>query len=71
MPIGDAAKPIFLGSLIWNLFILMLSSAKLFGCFSLGGWGLFFYNDNGLLNEQCLQLGVVGAKGNYLNNWGM
>ena len=70
MPIGDAVKPIFLGSLLWNMYILILSSVKLFGCFALGGWGLFFYNDNGLLNEQCLQLGVVGAKGNYLNNWG-
>jgi hypothetical protein len=42
---------IFLGALVWNFFIWAISTGKLFGCFALGGWGLFWYNDNGLLNE--------------------
>jgi hypothetical protein len=51
MPIGSNASPIFLGALVWNFFIWAISTGKLFGCFALGGWGLFWYNDNGLLNE--------------------
>jgi 1,4-dihydroxy-2-naphthoate octaprenyltransferase len=54
MPLGDLSKNVFFGPLIWNFLIWYLSTGKLFGCFALGGWGLFFYNDNGLLNEQCL-----------------
>ena len=51
MPLGSNASPVFLGALVWNLMLWAISSGKLFGCFALGGWGLFWYNDNGLLNE--------------------
>ena len=30
-------------------------------CLYLGLWGLFWYNDNGIMADQCLRTGLIGA----------
>lgn len=38
------------------------STNKIISCNTIGLWGLFFYNDNGLMAEKCYKIGLQGAR---------
>jgi hypothetical protein len=40
----------------WNWFVYTVANGGLYGCWSLGGWGLFWDDDNGVLTNECLKL---------------
>ena len=41
---------------IWNWFVYLNASGSMFGCWFLGGWGLFWDNDDGLMINTCMEL---------------
>ena len=41
---------------VWNYFIYSMAIQASMGCYVMGGWGLFFDNDNGLMMQQCFDL---------------
>jgi len=49
----------------WNWFLWYISVSKLIKCNSLGLWGLFWLDDNGLLAEKCFQSGVIGGRASF------
>ena len=55
----------FLQPFIWNFILGSMSLGKLMGCNAIGMWGLFWFNDDGEMNEKCLKTGLVGAQANY------
>ena len=55
----------FLQPLVWNFFLSQMSLGKLMTCNSIGMWGLFFQNDDGVMFEKCLNTGLIGAKAEY------
>jgi len=66
MPIGESIQDVFLVSLFWNFFIFMLSYGKMMGCNGIGMWGLFWYNDNGEMMNNCFNTAPVGANAEYI-----
>ena len=42
-----------------------MSAMKLVGCNSVGMWGLFWFDDDGVMMEKCLNTGAVGAKAEF------
>ena len=63
MPVGEAVQDHFLFGLlpIWNFIVYFVSVGKLWGCNQLGGWGLFWFNDNGEMMNACYKTGPQGA----------
>ena len=41
---------------VWNYFVYGNSFGGLFGCWYMSLWGLFWMDDDGLLQETCLSL---------------
>lgn len=66
MPIGEAVQDIFLVNLWWNFYIFMQSMGKLTGCHNWGLWGLFWYDDNGEMMNNCFLTGGQGAQAEYI-----
>ena len=64
--IGEAVQEEFLMNIFWNFLIFFMQAGKLLGCSYIGVWGLFWYDDNGLMMENCLQTAPVGAAANYI-----
>ena len=48
----------FLQPLIWNLILYAMSAGKLYFCNMVGMWGLFWLNDNGVMQAKCFQTGL-------------
>ena len=65
MAIGDDVQKIFLVNFFWNFFIYFIQVGKLMGCNYIGLWGLFWYNDNGLMMNNCYITGPVGAQAEF------
>ena len=55
----------FLQPLIWNFILSQFSLGKLIGCTAVGSWGLFWFDDDGVMIEKCLNTGAVGAKAEF------
>ena len=55
----------FLQPFIWNLILSQLSLGKLLSCTAVGAWGLFWFDDDGVMTEKCLNTGSVGAKAEF------
>ena len=66
MPVGEAVQDQFLMGLLWNFIVYFISVGKLWGCNQLGGWGLFWYNDNGEMMNACFKTGPQGANAEYI-----
>ena len=64
--IGQAVQEEFLMAWLWNFLVFFMQAGKLMGCSYIGVWGLFWYDDNGLMMENCLLTAPVGAKANYI-----
>ena len=58
----------FLQPFIWNFILAQMSVGKLVGCCAVGLWGLFFFNDDGEMQEKCLRTGFVGAQASYYSS---
>jgi len=43
----------FLQPLIWNLILSQMSIGKLLSCNGVGLWGLFWFDDAGVMAEKC------------------
>jgi len=43
----------FLQPLIWNLILSQMSIGKLLACNGVGLWGLFWFDDAGVMAEKC------------------
>ena len=41
---------------IWNWFVYYNAIGSLAGCWNIGGWGLIFDDDNGLMMDTCFKL---------------
>ena len=50
---------------VWNWVLWVSSSSKMISCNTMGLWGLFFFNDNGLMAEKCYKFGLKGARASY------
>jgi hypothetical protein len=46
----------FLTVYLWNWFVSGVAVGGLAACWSVGLWGLFFGDDDGLLTNECLKL---------------
>lgn len=68
MPIGEAVQDQFLMMFFWNWGIYFLSVGKLLGCNAIGIWGLFWYDDNGEMMNNCVLTGPQGAQAEYILN---
>ena len=66
MPIGEAVQDIFLMNIFWNFFVYYIQVGKLMGCNYIGLWGLFWFNDNGEMMNECMQTGPVGAQAEFI-----
>ena len=55
----------FLQPFIINFYLWYASIGKQGNCVMFGLWGLFFGNDDGVLINQCMNTGLVGAKATY------
>jgi|TARA_B110000305_G_C19208879_1_gene524840 hypothetical protein len=66
MPIGEAVQDILLMNFFWNWLVYAISVGKLIGCNNVGLWGLFWYNDNGEMMNNCVLTGPVGAQAEYI-----
>ena len=66
MPIGEAVQDIFLMQFLWNWFIYFMQVGKLLGCNGVGLWGLFWYDDNGDMINNCLLTGPQGGNAEYI-----
>ena len=69
MPIGDAVQEIFLVNLFWNFQVFYIQVYKLLGCNYIGLWGLFWFNDNGEMTNNCLKTGIQGAMAEFITSW--
>ena len=52
----------FLTDYIFNMYLFWIMWAKNFMCVNSALWGVVMYNDNGVMGEQCYQLGIKGGK---------
>ena len=68
MPIGDAVQEIFLVNLFWNFQVFYIQVYKLLGCNYIGLWGLFWFNDNGEMTNNCLKTGIQGAMAEFITS---
>ena len=68
MPIGEAVQDEFLMMFFWNWGIYLISVSKLVGCNAIGFWGLFWYDDNGEMMNNCVLTGPTGAQADYILN---
>ena len=41
---------------LWNWFVYFSAAGGLYQCWSMGIWGLFWNDDNGVLTNECLKL---------------
>ena len=64
--IGEDVQDEFLMNIFWNFLVFGIQVGKLMGCSAVGIWGLFWYDDNGLMMENCLVTAPVGAAANYI-----
>ena len=46
---------------LWNFFIYAQAIKAATGCYSFGGWGLLFDNDEGAMMQQCYDMFGGGA----------
>ena len=46
----------FLTVYLWNFFVSLVAVGGLYSCWSVGLWGLFVGDDDGLLTNECLKL---------------
>lgn len=42
-----------------------MSVTKLIECNAVGLWGLFWYDDNGVMAEKCFNTGIVGGRASF------
>jgi len=54
-----------LADYIFNWLLWTEASSKLIDCTWLGLYGLFWFNDNGVIAEKCFQTGLVGGRANF------
>ena len=50
---------------VWNWVLWVSSSQKMINCNLIGLWGLYFFNDNGLMAEKCYKFGLKGARASF------
>lgn len=49
----------------WNWWLWWVSTEKMISCNWIGLWGLFFFNDNGAMAENCFRIDIKGGRASF------
>ena len=55
----------FFYPLNYNMLLWALQVGQFWICTKFGWWGLFWYNDNGEMINQCMEVGLIGTRSEF------
>eukprot|EP00356_Strombidium_inclinatum_P002784 CAMPEP_0170480198 /NCGR_PEP_ID=MMETSP0208-20121228/1132_1 /TAXON_ID=197538 /ORGANISM="Strombidium inclinatum, Strain S3" /LENGTH=70 /DNA_ID=CAMNT_0010752707 /DNA_START=45 /DNA_END=257 /DNA_ORIENTATION=+ len=68
IPLVQESYEGFLQPLIFNFILFYFSAGKLMACNAIGMWGLFWFNDDGEMQQKCFETGLQGGTAEFFTS---